>query len=449
MDSTILIFLLLIIIVIITLIILNFGKKSGGTQNEYNSIKNLKDIDDKIIKLLKDYLKTITNKYVIDYDELLIKLKQYPAFNGINTFDEIIDILDNEKNKFYEIIKNKPDPWFGSNIPWSRKEKLDAMKINLSVINNLSNNINLINITDISNIFICISIYNGIMTYNGNTFERQTFINNLKKIIFDIKWFISEMKNKYNTLKNICISSYFNPIPDFSDDNLYNINTIFIFRDFTLELDEKTADCELSELIRHDNLVKIDKFIVLSRATKTNIQNATRNSIVNLIIKLKNIRLTTTLSAAEEKALNDPIPNSTADRLALYNLLKSFYPRLQDVFQNDNIKIPSLESIEKFNQRYSIESEIPGKIGIYYQKDEILPESKSYPNGTIILYPEHETDLEVGPLIIKSFIENDLKSQCPPDIITKVIQNKIMLTPKYIMRNVKDNKLIEFTKTNI
>ena len=449
MDSTILIFLLLIIIVIITLIILNFGKKSGGTQNEYNSIKNLKDIDDKTIKLLKDYLKTIIKKYEIDYNRLLIILKQYPAFNGINTFDEIIDILDNEKNKFYEIIKNKPDPWFGSNIPWSRKEKLDSINNYSMVIKRLSNNINLINIADIQNIFICTSIYTGEISYNRNIFNRQVFIDNLNKIIFGIKQFILEMKIKYNTFKNIYISSYFNPIPDFSDDNLYNINTIFIFRDFTRELDEKTADCELSELIRHDNLVEINEFIVLSPATKIDIQDATENAIADLIIKLKSIRLTTTLSAAEEKALNDLIPNSTADRLTLYNLLKSFYPRLQDVFQNHDIKIPSLESIEKFNQRYSIESEIPGKIGIYYQKDENLPKSHPYPNGTIILYPERETNLEVGPLIIKSFIENDLKSQCPPDIITKVIQNKIMLTPKYIIRNVKDNKLIEFTKTNI
>jgi hypothetical protein len=277
----------------------------------------------------------------------------------------------------------------------------------------------------------------------------RDFDDKFKILINNIQSFIMLMKTKYNIEKNRSIRSYILTDPDFIDINLYLPSNPFIFRDFTLEFNEKTADCELSELIRHDNLVEINEFIVLSLVTKTDIQDATRNAIVNLINKLKNIRLTTTLSVAEEKALNDPIPNSTADRLTLYNLLKSFYPRLQDVFQNHDIKIPSLESIEKFNQRYSIESEIPGKIGIYYQKDENLPKSHSYPNGTIILYPERKTDLEVGPLIIKSFIENDLKSQCPPDITTKVIQNKIMLTPKYIMRNVKDNKLIEFTKTNI
>ena len=441
MDSTILIFLLLIIIVIITLIILNFGKKSGGSLEKFKNIKLAITSDHEFIiklrKLFDNFNKKFTADYTINHNIVLTEIQ-----SSISVFSQ--QIKDQPDDPIDDPIR-WPDPACITKIDKYRNILLnDITKFDtLSDILGEGKSINNL-------LFTSSSQYkkDGAGSFIAINYKHD-FDDKFEILINQIKDFIIQMKTKYNTEKNRSIKSYILINPDFTDINLYLPSNPFIFGDFTLEFDEKTADCELSELIRHDNLVEINEFIVLSPATKIDIQDATKNAIADLITKLKSIRLTTTLSAAEEKALNNPIPNSTADRLTLYNLLKSFYPRLQDVFQNHDIRIPSLESIEKFNQRYSVEKEIPGKIGIYYQKDENLPKSHSYPNGTIILYPEHETDLEVGPLIIKSFIENDLKSQCPPDIITKVIQNKIILTPKYIMRNVKDNKLIEFTKTNI
>jgi len=441
MDSTIFIFLLLIIIVIITLIILNFGKKSGGSKDKFNNIKLAITSDHNFIiklrKLFDNFNKKFAADYTIDHDIVLTEIK-----SSISTFSQQIKDQPDD-------LADDPIRW--PDLAWTTKIE-EYQNILLTNIMNFDTTLDIPGKGKSVNNLLYISSSHHRIDGAGDFLAinyKRDFDDKFEILINQIKDFIIQMKTDYETVINISIKSYIPTDPDFTDITLYLPSNPFIFRDFTLEFNKKTADCALSELIRHDNLVEIDEFIVLSPATKIVIQNATRNAIVDLIIKLKNIRLTTTLSAAEEKALNDPIPNSTADRLILYNLLKSFYPRLQDVFQNDNIKIPSLESIEKFNQRYSIESEIPGKIGIYYQKDENLPKSHSYPNGTIILYPERETNLEVGPLIIQSFIKNDLKSQCPSDITTKVIQNKIMLTPKYIMRNVKDNKLIEFTKTNI
>jgi hypothetical protein len=335
MDSMIFIFLLLIIIVIVTLIILNFGKKSGGSIDKFNNIKSAITFDHEFIiklrKLFDNFNKKFTTDYTINHNIVLNQIKT-------------------SISEFSTQIKNQPDDPIDDLIRWPDPAWITKINKYRNILLNDITNFNTLSDIPGEGKSINNLLYTSSSQYKrvaGNfiaiNYERD-FDNKFKDLIDGIKNFIIQMKTKYNTNKNNSIRSYIPTNPDFTDINLYLPSNPFIFRDFTLEFDEKTADCALSELIRHDNLVEIDEFIVLSAATKTDIQDATRNAIADLITKLKSIRLTTTLSAAEEKALNDPIPNSTADRLTLYNLLKSFYPRLQDIYQNHDIRLPSLES---------------------------------------------------------------------------------------------------------
>lgn len=426
---------------------MNFGKKSGGSLEKFKNAEIIRNSDYNFIdrvftKIFTDLKAKFPNDYNIDHQAIIKQIKKSAA----QFYNQI---------KFDPVTLHDADIW--PDAPWrtrienTRSELLRDITI-FDIVNTDADGY----IIHINNLLFCNSSRYGINPANSlyttqygipineyKTDYKNDFDNKFYILINQTQLFINNMKTKYNRYLNGYVANKIDA------DFLPNSPVVF---DFLNETKEKIDDCDyLKQLSKETPVANVGDFIFASAKTKIDLDNAIMSALDHIITDLKaKIALVKLTFDVDKYPEYTALANANRTlRIAQYNVLKELFNRLSDIYQNHDIRIPSLESIEKFNQRYSVESEIPGKIGIYYQKDENLPESRSYPNGTIILYPEHKTDLDVGPLIIKSFIENDLKSQCPPDIITKVIQNKIILTPKYIMRNVKDNKLIEFTKTNI